>query len=72
MSAAFYTTLKKGETFKTEGVFQGVSDKSVKWTVEDATHGGGVTRVRIVGTYMGINIGTRVINVGKRGKVEIQ
>jgi hypothetical protein len=53
-----------GDTSQTEGVFQGLSDKQVKWKVQSLSG----KRINLSARYFGISLGIFVLDV-KKGKV---
>jgi len=58
-----------GQKFKTEGLFQGVSDEKVKWKVLTVTRGLKVTVFRMEATYFGVSLGQYTVNLSNKGKV---
>jgi len=62
-SAAHIKAMKHNDTFTTEGMFLGISDKPVKWTV----YGFSGTGVMLRASYFGILLGlyTAKVNKGK-------
>ena len=66
---AFLKSLKKGDQFKTEGMFSGLSDRQIKWTVVSCLFGGKQVLVR--GSYFGIDMGEFMMLCRAAGKVII-
>lgn len=62
-SAALLKTLKQGDTFTTEGFFQGVSSAPCIWTVESMGKGNGAYTLKV--SYLGVDVGRFFVSLKK-------
>lgn len=69
-SHAEISLFQKGDYFYSEGLFAGLSDKRVKWTVTLRTNTKKGQGVVVRATYFGVHLGDYEITASK-GKVKI-